>query len=524
MRRYLCLYFPRWSIQCVRQEDPQSISRPTAVFQRSKHGPVLIQCSSEAQRLGVRRGMSVADARAMTPELILKEADVSAYRQALEALCLWAGRFSPLAGVEQGDPNFEFSQALWLDITGCEDVFRGEQNLLRQAVESSQRKGLKVRAAIAPTLGAAWALAHYGKSHVIVPDGQDLRRSVEALPLASLRLGAQMVSDLSPLGLCRIGDLLQQPRSTIPSRFGSLLLERLDQTLGNAPEILPLIRPAPEFRVARAFEYPVRNSEQVFKIVERLAGKLADELRRANRGARQLECWLYHEMASPACADVSLFRSSADGKHLWKLLHTRLEDVFRVQRPREARKNGRTVERWVDAEEGVCAISLHVTSSEPLKTETLALFESTEKSESGGNLCGLLDRLVTRLGPSAVWRVETVDDALPEHAFRLAALETQSASLHAPATPALRPLKILPDPVPITLNWPDDAPAPAAFEQRGKRTAIAHASGPERIESGWWRGQLARRDYYVIEAASGARVWIFKRLDDGRWFLHGMFE
>jgi protein ImuB len=58
--------------------------------------------------------------------------------------------------------------------------------------------------------------------------------------------------------------------------------------------------------------------------------------------------------------------------------------------------------------------------------------------------------------------------------------------------------------------------------------------GPERLESGWWDGALATRDYFVAQAADGALVWIFRtRLaapeaplaDDAEagWFLHGRF-
>ena len=52
---------------------------------------------------------------------------------------------------------------------------------------------------------------------------------------------------------------------------------------------------------------------------------------------------------------------------------------------------------------------------------------------------------------------------------------------------------------------------------------VAQAHGPERIETSWWRGATVRRDYYVVETRSGARFWLFRRLKDGGWFLHGMF-
>jgi len=47
--------------------------------------------------------------------------------------------------------------------------------------------------------------------------------------------------------------------------------------------------------------------------------------------------------------------------------------------------------------------------------------------------------------------------------------------------------------------------------------------GPERIETGWWRGSLTSRDYYRVETASGHRFWIFHNLRDRQWYLHGEF-
>ena len=64
------------------------------------------------------------------------------------------------------------------------------------------------------------------------------------------------------------------------------------------------------------------------------------------------------------------------------------------------------------------------------------------------------------------------------------------------------------------------------------RQRLEHApwtlkDGPERIESGWWDGNDVRRDYFVAETPDGEIVWIYRDhrygIDDGEWFLHGLF-
>lgn len=52
-------------------------------------------------------------------------------------------------------------------------------------------------------------------------------------------------------------------------------------------------------------------------------------------------------------------------------------------------------------------------------------------------------------------------------------------------------------------------------------------SSVERIEAGWFDGQLAARDYHVAQDETGACYWVFKERAaseaEPRWFLHGLF-
>ena len=117
------------------------------------------------------------------------------------------------------------------------------------------------------------------------------------------------------------------------------------------------------------------------------------------------------------------------------------------------------------------------------------------------------------------------------------ARDTPSGAL--PLAAGLRPVLLLSNPVPIAVDWPEQSPrhgrprgaeragvacaTPEAFEHAGQRQVVTAAVGPERIESGWWKEAYIRRDYYVLQTQSGSRYWIFKSLDNDRWFLHGVF-
>jgi protein ImuB len=74
----------------------------------------------------------------------------------------------------------------------------------------------------------------------------------------------------------------------------------------------------------------------------------------------------------------------------------------------------------------------------------------------------------------------------------------------------------------VTSAVPDGPPF--RFWWAGKEHRITRSWGPERIETGWWRGRDVQRDYYIIATDEGTRFWIFRRPLDGCWFLHGCFD
>ena len=89
--------------------------------------------------------------------------------------------FQPECGTVEPD-------TLLVDVTGCERLFGGEKRITRQAAEGLARQGFRARAAIADTVGAAYALAVAGnESVVVVPIGQT-SAYITPLPPSALRI------------------------------------------------------------------------------------------------------------------------------------------------------------------------------------------------------------------------------------------------------------------------------------------------------------------------------------------------
>ncbi len=114
----------------------------------------------------------------------------------------------------------------------------------------------------------------------------------------------------------------------------------------------------------------------------------------------------------------------------------------------------------------------------------------------------LRERLRARLGNEAVYRVVPEVDPRPERAWsRWNASKLPTAPERPP-----RPSWLLPRPMPL----------------RDRRPIIL--AGPERLETGWWDGEDARRDYYILELSTGQRAWAFCPVNEpGTWMLHGWF-
>ena len=65
---------------------------------------------------------------------------------------------------------------------------------------------------------------------------------------------------------------------------------------------------------------------------------------------------------------------------------------------------------------------------------------------------------------------------------------------------------------------------PLTFVFSGRQHRVQRTWGPERIQTGWWRGRSVRRDYYRVETTAGRWFWLFRQLGDGRWYFHGTFD
>jgi protein ImuB len=425
---------------------------------------------------------------------------------------------------------------LVLDITGVSHLFGGEAQMLARLTQRLVELGFSVQGAIAPSIGAAWALAHFNPGTIVT---DDLSATLAPLPVAALRIDETQVMSLTQMGLKQIGQLYQRPRQSLTARFGASFLLRLDQALGLVNERLVPRLPLGEHYTERRFAEPIGLMDDVLMTARDLALQLTSRLEQSGLGAQTFHLFLYRTDHKVITLSVNAARATRDAHHIARLFIHRSE-----------RLGGE-----YDAGFGIDMIRLAASSLSELNAQQTGAFETRDGAE---DLDKLYDRMTSRLGPQAVVRSKFVNSHIPERAvtFEPVVARTEDDPNAAPDPKLKRPLRLLPAPEPITVALAEvpDGPPPNMVWRRVTYRFVK-ASGPERIAAEWWtvpaRLQLTAqaveaaqtpgaeqgfyeegrvtRDYFIAEDDGGRRFWIFREglfgvAAEPRWYLHGFFS
>nr|WP_238840583.1 DNA polymerase Y family protein [Roseobacter cerasinus] len=488
----------RWQRQMERTGNAPSEDLPTALVADGPHGQVIHATNRAARLAGIATGARVVDMRAVCPELRVEYADLAGDAQALKRLSLWARRWCPWTVVDGAD-------GLILETTGSDHLMGGEAAMLTEMEARLSTLGLSARLAVAPTWGAAWALARFGPVRAICTE-ESCAADLHALPVAALRLEAETVLLLRRLGLKTIGQLAEVPRLSLTRRFARSALEmnppmRLDQAMGRLAEPVASVEArAPILAQARLPE-PIQDPTAY---VPQLCEEVCAQLEHQGLGCRQLHLVVYRTDGEVRRLEVATAAPSREPVHLCRLFQDRLERL--------------------DPGFGFDLITLEARRVEPIATVQTQLGGG---GEGGVPLSHLIDRLTARLGPRAVKRPQLRESHLPERAAVWAAEQGAGAT----AVQA-RPIRLLHPPEEVRVLYAVPEGPPAQFVWRRQTHRVVRYAGPERIAPEWWRDRPGTRlrDYFRIEDQAGGRYWLYReglhedgRGGDPRWFVHGCF-
>ncbi len=428
--------------------------------------------------------MARAAAAALAPNLRVRERDAQAELEALEGLAAWAGRYTPNVALACGAAG---PQGLLLEVSGSLKLFGSTAAIATGLAQGAAEMGYTASPAAAPTAHGAWLLARAGSPSPCL-ELSDLSRRLQPLPVEILDCGSRTLATLEAVGVRTLGEVLTLPRAGLARRFGQALCDELDRALGTRPDPRVFFAPPERFHAGLELPSEVRDAGALVFALQRLIVQLGGFLAARDGGVQRLRIELFHKETSTD-VEIGLVRPGRDIEHFSLLVREKLS-ALSLKQP---------VRRIALAADDILAIA----------PENLDLLDQTFKRP--GDWHGLIERLRARLGNYAVSGLATGEAHRPEAAWHVAEPGERSP---APGF-GTRPLWLLPQ--------------PKRLEAVGSLPLcdgpLALLAGPERIESGWWDGHDATRDYYVARAGTESLLWVYRERDPAKahWYLHGIF-
>jgi protein ImuB len=521
---WACLLLPSLPLDIfARAQSPADAAKPFAVATGGRT-PRIVSANASARDAGIRTGQLVSASLALSPDLVLRDRDPNAETAALAAVATWATQFTPVVALAPPD-------AVLVEIGGSLRLFDGLPKLTARLARGVHDLGYAMRLALAPTPAAAvlFARAGIGFGYPLSRDSArktgETRKTAPApdfitmaanpqgwfdallpLPLSLLDADPAVVAMLAAAGVTTFGQACALPRAALIRRVGADFVTLLDRVRGLVPDPRPPFVPPPRYTGKIDLPAPVENVEALAFAVNRLVHELAGWLSGRGLGIVEMSLALAHEryvgVATGVPATSVRFALAAPAREPAHLVAVLRERLARVALPA-----------------AVEAITLASLATAPLAGRNLGLLPGDDAAAT----VPLLDRLRARLGEDAVTLVAWHAEHRPERAWRDVPVKTVG-----PASAGRR--KVESDPAFAAFAVPRPVWLLAEPELLGhliESRPWVLKDGPERIESGWWDGADVRRDYFVAENPRGETAWIYRDhrygIDDGEWFLHGLF-
>ena len=379
-------------------------------------------------------------------------------REALEPIAAWAYQFTPRVSLEP-------PCALVLEVSGSLRLFGGGKPFLRKLHAALAELDLQFSLAVAPTARAALWRARGGGG------------KLDELALEAIGLDAETLVFFRSIGVSTVGELRRLPREGLARRCPEQVLVDLDWALGALPEPREYFVPPERFNVKLELPGEVNYTEGVLFAARRLLVQLEGLLAARQAGIRGFTLKLVQGKDTCTPIEVRLASAARHAERFLALLRERLAGIS-LARPVEA-------------------IRLEAGDFTPLNERTRGMFGDAAADAEGWSR--LLERLQARLGRDAVYGLTTQPDHRPEHAWRR--IEPGEWDPREFKQPGARPLWLI---------------EPRKLAEEDFELVV----GPERIESGWWDGDDAKRDYFIAQCKDSL-VWVYR--EAGVWYCHGIF-
>lgn len=526
----------------------------------------------DALRAGVQVGHSRSYALALAPGLKMLAADKTRETQAFEAMALALLTYTPKVSLAH-------AHTLLLEVGSGLRLFGGLRALLSQVSATVAEFGYTARIACGPTAWGAWLLAQahadrQGRRWHVIKE-TSLARALDRLSVSLLPVALAHREALTHVGCSTLADLRQLPRLGVVRRFGSGILDLMAQAYGTRPDPRESFRAPASFHAQLELPSRVDNADALLFAARRLIVQLAGWLSAHHAALSAYTLLLEHELASRHAPKTSSLQvawaiPSRDAEHLIWLLREKLNQTVLAAPVIELKlvadqisecagrsdtlfpmpeSDGDSIARLLErlsarlGPENVLQMSVQ-DDHRPERAMRVEAYQAQAFSRKKRSSA----KTRTKIKADKTWLSDELQNAAREsvHADDDAARQaelaehTEHISRQPEKTDGTKNSHLFvaqPVNAQTSLDLPDSAlpsqPRPVWMldkplrlmmrDQRPiYRRPLKMLTRTERIEAGWWDGNLVERDYYIAADDRGHMFWVYReRL--GEWYLQGLF-
>jgi protein ImuB len=459
---------------------------------------IITAVNAHAEAHGIIKGMGLADARVTINGLLHYDDIPQRAEKLLHGMAEWCIRFTPSAAVDGTD-------GLLLDVSGCSHLWGGDEKYLTEIVKRLKTHGYTARAAMAGTIGVAWAVARFSKKAFVISENNQME-ALLSLPAECMRIEQEIIERLYRLGLRQVKDFIGMSRTALRRRFGPLIIKRINQAAGFEEEFIQPVQPVEPYQERLPCLEPITTITGIEFALKQLLAALCTRLGNERKGLRLATLKCYRVDGNIQQVIIGTITPSSVVKHLFQLFEDKLTAI--------------------EPDLGIELFILEAGKVEDQNIQQQQLWQRHGGLDNG-DLAQLLDRIADKMGPDCIHRYLPAEHYWPERSIQLAtAVNEQLLTPWKLDRP--RPIQLLPIPERIEVTAPIPDYPPMNFRYQNKLHKIIRSDGPERIEQEWWLQEGEHRDYYMVEDEEGSRYWLFRSGHytgdrSHRWFLHGFF-
>ncbi len=151
----------------------------------------IVCCNTGADSTGIEPNLALSTALALCSELVVLQQQPEQEKAALYQLALTAYNFSPVVIIDE-------PQGIWLELSGCDRLFKGYNNLLDKLHLALLSQSFTADVGIAFSADAARLLCQPGfPSHL--PCSTQIAEQLQTLPLTEFATSEKQLRHFSPV-------------------------------------------------------------------------------------------------------------------------------------------------------------------------------------------------------------------------------------------------------------------------------------------------------------------------------------